>query len=35
MGQTGLENRKWRSDGKTAWQVILGESVAGQVKQHD
>lgn len=33
MGQTGLENRKWRSDGKTAQQVILGERMAGQVKQ--
>lgn len=34
MGQTGLESRKWRSDGKSAQQVILGESVVGQEKQH-
>lgn len=34
MGQTGLENRKWKSDGKSAQPVILGKSVAGQEKQH-
>lgn len=34
MGQSGLEKRKWRRDGKSVQQVILGESVAGQEKQH-